>query len=198
MSTSKAVFLPTSRWDGITVGRGGAGGANSTFDLLVSTAGTTVGTEFSLISREELPLIQEYVTERCVPQHDSTCHQTTATHIPSFLISPPHSKRVLDKKAAAEAPGGHPAGGENAQPGAGPDAPAVPAAAAGSESEEDSDEDDEDFMASDGAGDSGGSGGSSDEEDDGGCEADARAEGSDDSDDQVDVSAFAIKKQRTE
>ena len=66
VSTSKAVFLPTSCWDGITVGRAGAGGANSTFDLLVSPAGTTVGTEFSLISREVLPLIQEYVTERCV------------------------------------------------------------------------------------------------------------------------------------
>jgi hypothetical protein len=117
-------------------------------------------------------------------------------HIPitSLLL---RSKRVLDKKAAAGAPGSHaPAGGENTQPGAVvPAAQAAPAAADGSEDDEDSDEDDEDFMASDGAGDSGGSGGSSDEEGSDGGDA---AEGSDDSDDEVDVSAFAIKKQRTE
>ena len=142
VSTSKAVFLPTSRWDGITVGRAVAGGANSTFDLLVSTAGTTVGTEFSLISREELPLIQEYVTERCVPRTKvSQVMHTSEAHIPIASL-PLRSKRVLD---------------------------------------------------------SGGSGGSSDEEDsDGGDAADARPAGSDDSEDDVDVSAFVIKKQRTE
>lgn len=199
VSTSKAVFLPTSCWDGITVGRAGAGGANSTFDLLVSTAGTTVGTEFSLISREELPLIQEYVTERCVLRTKvSQVMHTSEAHIPIASL-PLRSKRVLDKKAAAGAPESHPAGGENMQPGAAaPDAQAAPAAD-GSEDDEDSDEDDEDFMASDGAGDSGGSGGSSDEEDsDGGDVADAGPAGSDDSDDDMDVSAFAIKKQRTE
>jgi hypothetical protein len=57
VSTSKPCFLPVSRWDGVAVGRAG-GGTNATFDLRVGDV------EFGMISRDELPAVQEYVASR--------------------------------------------------------------------------------------------------------------------------------------
>jgi Histone chaperone Rttp106-like len=172
VSSAKAVFLPTSKWDGITVGRGGAGGANSTFDLVVDVAGEKAPTEFGLISREELPLIQEYVAQR---------------------------KRVLDKMNGAD--GGAPVAADGAagmETGAA--APKSVPDVGDEEDDDDSDEDDEDFrIGSDGDDDSGGSGGSSDDEGEGeGKPAGGGAAASDDSESEEDVSRWGIKKQRTE
>jgi len=57
VSTSKPLFLPCARWDGVAVGRAG-GGTNATFDLKVGDV------EFAMISRDELPAVQEYVAGR--------------------------------------------------------------------------------------------------------------------------------------
>jgi len=168
VSSAKAVFLPTSKWDGITVGRGGAGGANSTFDLVVDVTGEKAPTEFGLISREELPLIQEYVVQR---------------------------KRMLDKMNAADGAPVAADGAAGMETGAA--APqSVPDV--GDEDDDDSDEDDEDFrIGSDGDDASGGSGGSSDEEE-GEGKPTGGAAASDDSESEEDVGRWGIKKQRTE
>ncbi len=65
VTTSKPLFLAASRWDGVSIGRAG-GGTNATFDLVIGAPDGGAGTEFSMISREELPALQEYVASRCV------------------------------------------------------------------------------------------------------------------------------------
>jgi hypothetical protein len=50
------LFLAASAWDGVALGR--VAGTNQTFDLVVS------GVEFGMISRDEMPGLQEYVAGR--------------------------------------------------------------------------------------------------------------------------------------
>ena len=52
------LFLPASAWDGVSLGR--AAGTSQTFDLVVGA------TEFGMISRDEMPALQQYVASRCV------------------------------------------------------------------------------------------------------------------------------------
>ena len=52
------LFLPAAAWDGVSLGR--AAGTSQTFDLVVGT------TEFGMISRDEMPALQQYVASRCV------------------------------------------------------------------------------------------------------------------------------------
>ena len=63
VTSSKPLFLPTAGWDGVEIGRAG-GGTNASFDLTVGAPGKGAGTEFALISRDELPALQEYVAGR--------------------------------------------------------------------------------------------------------------------------------------
>ena len=51
------LFLPAAAWDGVSLGR--AAGTSQTFDLVVGT------TEFGMISRDEMPALQQYVASRC-------------------------------------------------------------------------------------------------------------------------------------
>lgn len=56
------LYLPYGDWDGLELGR--SGGQGQTFDLKVGSAGGP-GTEISMISRDEMDALRNYVAGRC-------------------------------------------------------------------------------------------------------------------------------------
>jgi hypothetical protein len=184
------LFLPAAAWDGVALGR--VAGTNQTFDLVVS------GVEFAMISRDEMPGLQEYVAGRCVARMPRSGMRVVlaATEILTSAGEPGHAcrgccadaarararrrtrmlaKRASKAAAAVGGSGGEGAGAVKAEGDAAGAAAAPAAAGAAAADDSSSDEEDEDFAVSDGAGDSGGSGSDSGSDEEGSGEEEEEA-----------------------